>query len=128
MEYRSRGFSLLEVIVATFIFLVIVMISAGYWVTVAKMMQQSRVRMAGVYVAEQVIEKAIEAGYDDVESLAGNGTFQMEATMYGKPYTYTVGYNVTVVQVEPSLKSVKVDISMANSEGFSYETLLSEFL
>ncbi len=128
MEYRSRGFSLLEVIVATFIFLVVVMISAGYWVTVAKMMQQSRVRMAGVYVAEQVIEKAIEAGYEDVESLAGSGAIQMEATMYGRPTTYNVSYTVTITQVEPSLKSVKVDVSMANTSGFSYETLLSEFL
>lgn len=127
MVFRRRGFSLLEVIVATFIFLVVVMISAGYWVTMAKMMQQSRIRMAGVFVAEQVIEKAIEAGFHGVEAMAGNGTFQMEATMYGKPTTYNVSYRVTVVQVEPTLKSVKVDISMANTTGFSYETLLSKF-
>ena len=122
------GFSLLEVVVATFIFLTVLGALQGYWVTVARMMENSRARTAASFVAEQILEDAIAKGYDRVDEISATGDVGIEVTMYGRPQNYSIVYNVNIIDVNDDLKSVEVNVSSTGAKELRFETLLCKSL
>jgi len=120
----AKGMSLLEVILSTFLFLIMTAIMSGYFVSTSAWVDRTRAKMLGSFVAEGVMEKAKEKGFDDVESLAGSGRYDMDVERFGVQRQYAIKYVVTVVEVEPTLKSVKVEVNYARDESFLYETFL----
>jgi hypothetical protein len=80
--------------------------------------------MLGSFVAEGVMEQVKEKGFDEVESLAGTGRYDMDVERFGVPLQYAVEYEIAIVEVEPNLKSVKVEVTYARDKSFLYETFL----
>ena len=127
-QNRNQGFSLLEVVVATFIFLTVLGAMQGYWITVGRMMEQSRARMAASFVAEQLMEDIIAKGYDRVEEIETSGNFALEVTLYGKPKHYSITYTINIVDVDDELKSVSINLSSTGAQSLSFETLLAKVI
>lgn len=67
--FKQKAFLLLEVVVGTFIFLVILSALQGYWVTVSRMMEHSRARMAAGFLAQELMAKGYEKA-DEIETSA----------------------------------------------------------
>ena len=120
--------SLLEVIVATFIFLTVMGAMQGYWITVGRMMENSRARMAAGFVAEQLLEDIIAKGYDRADEIAPSGNLGLEMTMNGKPKHFSINYTVTIVDVNDELKSVELNLSTTGAKDMRFETLLAKGL
>jgi len=121
---RTRGMSLLEVILSTFLFLTLTAIATGYFVSTSSWVDRTRAKMLGSFVAEGVMEQVKEKGFDEVESLAGTGRYDMDVERFGVPLQYAVEYEIAIVEVEPNLKSVKVEVTYARDKSFLYETFL----
>ncbi len=126
---RTRGFFMLEAIIATMMLLIVVIMSQGFWMSCAQMIGKSRARALGTYIAEQAIEKAIAAGFNRVDTLAGKKSMQLEASSSGRPITFTVTSEITIVPIDDTLKSVQVVVKWDELDGkVVYETLLSSSL
>lgn len=125
----SRGVSLLEVLIAVFILLTVLIMSMGFWVSCARFMAKTRARILGTYAAEQAMENVIALGYDGVSAMAGPHAYQLDVTMSGQPEIYTVNYEVTMTDVDEDLKSVQIKVKWDEVGGeATYETLLSATL
>jgi hypothetical protein len=48
----------------------------------------------------------------------------MDVERFGVPLQYAVEYEIAIVEVEPNLKSVKVEVTYARDKSFLYETFL----
>lgn len=115
--------------IATFILLTVLIMTMGFWVTCARFMAKTRARTLGTYVAEQAMENAMALGYAGVSAMAGPHAYQLDVTMSGQPYTYTVNYEVTVIDVDEDLRSVQIKVKWDEMGGeATYETLLSATL
>lgn len=125
---KVRGVSLLEVVLATMLFTVVLVISLGFWSTCSAMIAKSRSRLMGTYVAQQMVERAQKAGFDEVDEMAGSGAFDIQAKLRGRPANYKIGYTVTVVKVDDDLKSVQVEVKWSGTGGIRIETFVSRFL
>lgn len=121
---RLRAFSLLEVVVSTFIFLTILGAMQGYWVTVSRMMEHSRARMAAGFVAEQLMEDILAKGYERADEIEPSGKLGLDVTMYGKPKHYSIEYAIKIVDVTDELKSVEIRLSSTGAKDLRFETLL----
>ena len=117
---------MLEVLMAVFIFLIVIVMTMGFWTTCAKYIVKNRARALGTYVAEQALENAVSAGFDNVETYVGQRSYGLDATMNGRPFRYAVDYELTVVPVTEKLKSIQVKVKWDEQGGEArYETLLS---
>ena len=109
--------------------LIVLVMSMGFWVTCARYMAKTRARALGAYVAEMAMERAMALGFQGVDGLAGKQAYEMDVTMSGRPATYTVNYEVIVVPVDETLKSVVIRVKWDEVGGeAAYETLLSSAL
>lgn len=125
---KVRAVSLLEVVLATMLFTIVLVLSLGFWSTCSAMIARSRSRLMGTYVAQQMVERAQKAGFEDVDDMAGSGSFDIEAKLRGRRANYRIGYTVTVVDVDDDLKSVQVEVKWSESGGIRIETFVSRFL
>lgn len=125
---RSKGFSLLEVVIASFIFLTVLVAYQGYTLTMAKMMENNRGRMAACFVAEQLLEDFLAKGFDRTDEIPTSGSVSLDVTMYGKPKHYAINYVVNIVDVNDDLKSVQVTVTSTAAKEMRFETLLSRIL
>lgn len=121
---QNKAFSLLEVIVGTFVFLVIMSALQGYWITVSRMMESSRARMAVGFVAEELMEDIMAKGYERTGEIEPSGSLGLEITMHGKPKTYSIKYTVNIIDVTDELKSIEVNLSATGAKDMRFETLL----
>ena len=62
--HRRRGFNLLEVVIAAFIFSVSAVAFLGIWGLQARSVEKSRHRLVATLLAEQLAEDSLEAGYE----------------------------------------------------------------
>lgn len=125
---KKQGFSLLEVVIATFVFLVVLGAFQGYMVTMTRMMENSRGRMAASFVAEQLLEEYLSKGYDRAHEIPASGSVTLDVTMYGKPKHYAITYQVNIVDINDELKSVQVTVNSTQSKDLRFETLLCKQL
>lgn len=61
---RSRGFNLLEVTIAAFIFSVVSISFIGVWGQQVRAMEKSRHVMVATFLAEELIEESMAKGYE----------------------------------------------------------------
>lgn len=128
MRRTSRAFTLIEVLVCCTMLASVIGLSAGLLLTASKYLKQSKTRLLRTYVAEQVMEDILEAGFHYVEDLPTTGVFKMEAKLRGRPQSLGFTYRISIVRVSPSLKSVLLTIGDGSGKETSYETTLTEFL
>ena len=128
MKRMIKGFTLMEVLVCCTLLVTVIGLSAGLLLTASRHLEQSRTHLLRTYVAEQLMEEILEAGFDDVETLPTSGTFKMETTLRGRTQRVGFTYEIKVVQVSSYLKSVLLTIGQGNVRDTSYETLLTDFL
>lgn len=127
MIFKSRTFkavTLLEVVLAIFIFLLVLVLSLGFWSTCARFIGQSRVRLLANHVAAQTMEKAREAGFDEVDAMQGAGSYLFKVKLRGKESKFVIGYDVNVVEISETLKSVQVKVGWGEKQGVTLETFL----
>jgi hypothetical protein len=117
----TRGLSLLEVVLSVFIFLIVLIISLGFWTNFAKWMKASRSQMLASHVAEKIMAEALETDFDEVDALEGKGSFPVKVTLRGQEQNYNIGYVVHVEEIEPFLKSVSVKVSYGSGRDIFYE-------
>lgn len=93
------GFTLLEMMVALFVFAIL---ASGFAMTMGgslKAFQRSRVKTLGEQIANDKLEDARRMPYDSLGNLAGNplGTIPFTQTQNVGGYTFTVGTDVSFV-------------------------------
>lgn len=142
LRKKDGGYSLLETLVASFIFLFVVVAITTVWVWYGKAVAVSRYVLVGTQLGEQVIEQCMDAGFEHVDELAtpvntatgGTGTplppgIKLKTTLRGQ--VVEVEYH-TVVKVtkpvgSPALKNVAVEVSWEDEKGpevIKFETVL----
>lgn len=118
----------MEVLVCCTLLVSVIGLSAGLLLTASRFLQKSRTHLLRNYVAEQVMEEMLEAGYEEVDLLPTKGSFKMETKLRGRTQALVFSYDVSVVLVSPGLKSVRLVIGQGAERDTSYETLLYESL
>lgn len=68
---RPRGHNLLEMILATFIFSTVALGTTAVWIQHSRVMNKSGGRLVGQFLANELMEECLAAGYDSVDTLAG---------------------------------------------------------
>lgn len=67
---RSRsGLTLLEMVLALFLFAILVPLFAGIWPIHKRAVNQNQASLCGNHICRQVLEDSVSAGYDGVDSL-----------------------------------------------------------
>ncbi|MBI3927404.1 MAG: hypothetical protein HY319_17835 [Armatimonadetes bacterium] len=126
--HKTSGFNLLEVVVATLLFNLVVVFSIGLWATHARTLEKSRHRMVATFLAEQTMENALAEGFYGVKN--GADTIAMKTTVHGTVTTVKYDYSVEVAETDdPNLKSIVVKVKWPDDDAqireVRYETLLS---
>jgi hypothetical protein len=124
---RTAGHNLLEVILATFILLLLIVITSGVWVKYAHAITQSRDHLVATHLGRTVLENVVDLGYGSARS---DGPFEliMEVEVDGQTARIPFTYTTTVTQKQAGLKRVIVDVSYTIQEKkteVSFETLLA---
>lgn len=121
---RVGGLTLLEVNLATFILLVVLVSSLSLIPTISRYMGQSRERLLANYVAVQTIEEIRNSEFDDAESYQGKGSYTFQVEMRGQLSNFVIGYDVNVVSISETMKSVQVVVNSGKGGGVRLETFL----
>ncbi|MGE0492606.1 MAG: hypothetical protein AB7S38_25550 [Vulcanimicrobiota bacterium] len=124
---RQSGHNLLEVVVAAFVFALLVLFASGLWAAYARAAVQSRDHLVATHLGRTVMEATVNQGYD---SAVGGGpyTLNMEVELDGQVTQIPYRYTVTVNETMPGLKTVTVAVSYSYQEKtteLSFETLLA---
>lgn len=123
---RSRGFNLLEVVIASFIFSVSTIAFLGVWGMQARSIEKSRHKLVATLLAESLVEAVMQEGYEatavstlpvDIEELP------METEIkdpQGNWHTTTVIYEYTTTVTEiggddDRLKKVDISVTWEDS-------------
>lgn len=133
MKRGGRGFNLLEVILACFLFALIVVFSVSVWITHYKAIGKSRYDMLGMYLATQKIEECIAKGYSGAAP-EGPLVIGIDTTARGQRSTIDFTYEVVEEFLPsppnpPNMKSMQVIVNwkdpLGNPKEVRVETLLS---
>ena len=127
MRFSRRGHNLLEVIIATFIFLTLVVVTSGLWISYSRSIAKSRDHLVATHLGKTIIENAVDAGFDSAVS-DGPSTLEMELETDGRVTKIPYTYSTTVTRPEAGLKRIIVSISyefQGRTSELSFETLLS---
>ncbi len=126
------GLGLLETVVASMIFISVVVVLATVWAWYGKAVASSRYVLVGTQLGEELIEQCVGAGYERVEQLVTTGGTPREVTLRTRMRDQWVEVTYrTVVEVEmdsgDELKRVRVCVSWEDETGpeeIAFETLL----
>jgi prepilin-type N-terminal cleavage/methylation domain-containing protein len=130
---RDRGFNLLEVILASFLFAMVVAFSVSVWITHYKAIGKSRYDMLGMYLATQKIEEQIAKGYSGAGP-EGPLDVQVDTTVRGQNSQIIFTYEILEEFLPdppgpPNMKSMMVIVNwtdpLGNRKEVRLETLLS---
>lgn len=92
---RSRGFNLLEMLIAGFIFSLASIFMVGVWGTHYRSVSKSRHRIVANFIAESTIERAIADGYDALpDSDVQTNVHRVFTTRHGN--TSEIEYTITM--------------------------------
>lgn len=126
MRYAHAGHSLLEMILAAFLFSSVAIGILAVWVMQHKAITKSGNVLVAQYLGERLMEECIAARYDGVDSLAGT-TPDMVLAEVVKGETKTVTYKGTI-EVQPitvnsdvpdDTKLVTVTVTWDSNDGMS---------
>lgn len=108
--------------------------TTGFWPITASYLAKTRTKAIGAYVAEQVMENALALGYEGVEHLQPEESYEINSTFDGQPFNSIITYYASVKDVPPNasllpLKSVQVKIVWDQEGGeVVYETYIAKNL
>lgn len=110
----SRGYNLLETILACMIFSMVSVGLIGLWGNYARAMEKARHHIVASYLAEKVMEECVVLGYDLVDGKADASPVEHELQHTHKGQTIVSTYQVTVEVIPDSsgepAKTVKVAV------------------
>ena len=106
MRRRVRGHNLLEMIIACFIFSTVAIGLTTVWIQHSRTMMRAGGRMVGQFLANQVMEECIAAGWDSVDTFDPN-------TADGAP---TVGTPINMNEIVRDSNKVTVYTPSVNVE------------
>mgnify|MGYP000898467606 CR=1 FL=1 len=118
-----RGFSLLEMMVATLVAGILLASMAPLWPAMNRGAVATRNRMAAVHLAQQQLEQSLSQGYAGVA--ARSGDVQVQSTVRNIAQRVDYHYEVSVADVPPDLRSVLVRVTWKERERNLQETLQS---
>jgi hypothetical protein len=132
MRRGGSGFNLLEVILACFLFALIVVFSVSVWITHYKAIGKSRYNMLGMYLATQKIEECIAKGYSGAAP-EGPLTIGIDTTTRGQRSTIDFTYEVVEEFLPsppnpPNMKSMQVIVNWKDPMGFPKEVRIETLL
>ncbi len=107
MSGRRRGLTLLEVIIAAFVFLLFVVFTSGLWIAYSRSVAKSRNHLVATHLGRTVLENAVDLGYNSVQS-SGPLTLNMQLETDGVVHDVPFEYSLNVSQQAPGLKRVQV--------------------
>lgn len=136
----GSGHNLLEMIIATFIFSTVLLGLTSVWMQHSRVMERAGGRLVGQFLANQLMEECIAAGYDLVSNLATNPAsppepLELSETMRGikkdVEYRPTITVVDTPVPGSPNarmkLVTVRVEWDEHNGTGWiDYTSQLTE--
>lgn len=111
---RGAGFSLLEVLIAMAIFTVGLLALAQMQIVAMQNNQRSTIRTDGANVAQETMERVINAEWADLAGLAGT---QPTVTRHG------ISYSPNIILETPSanMRVVRVQVSWNDGKARTYE-------
>lgn len=126
IRHRHKGFNLLEVVIASFLFSVVAVAFLGVWGMQVRAMEKSRHNLVATMLAEEIIEEIMSAGYEltpltEGEPKLGFVDMEMEHRgANGEWATITSRYEseVTVTEIgtgDDRLKQVTVKVTWDDS-------------
>lgn len=130
LDRERTAFSLLEVVIASFIFTVVLGATVTLWVHHDRAQTHTVHRMAAGLIAEETMERCIASGYFLLEDIVDEGPqikeFLLQEDGQGSPVTYT-----TTVEVQESpeedVKVVTVRVEYLEREETRSLTLVHAF-
>lgn len=117
MKKRSPGHSLLEMIIAIFVFLSIVVGLMGIWSTYAVAIGKARSILVATYLGERVMETCIAAKFANIDLLATNFPQQLNTRALIRGNLLETKYDIEVAvdpngpAPSPELKDVVVTVT-----------------
>ena len=124
---QSRGHNLLEAIIASFVFLIMVVFSSGLWITYSRAIVNSRDRLVATHLAKNVLENVVDLGFDSARS-EGPFVLTVELETDGVAVEIPYTYSTVVTLQESGLKRVLVQVAYEFKDKVSeveLETLLA---
>ncbi len=121
-----RGFSLLETVMAAFIFLTALALIAGVWPAYSRAAAKNAGYLAAMDIASQEIEVSIAQGYDGVGDRSGDVV--VTNIVEGQSVDRQFHYEVAVSDVTPTLRDVTVTVTWTDLTGdqeIRFETLIT---
>jgi hypothetical protein len=115
MRRRPLGHNLLEMIIACFIFSTVAIGLTTVWIQHSRTMERAGGRMVGQFLANEIMEECIAAGYDKVDALVGaRPDMVMKEVVRDAPkavtYTATVEVSPATTPDGLAIKVVKVTV------------------
>ncbi|MCE7874152.1 prepilin-type N-terminal cleavage/methylation domain-containing protein [bacterium CPR1] len=111
---RGRGFSLLEMMVATVLAGVILVSLAPLLPQLSRGAVTGRHRMAAVHLAQQQLELTLSQGYAGMSSTSGS--IVLDSTIRDVVQSTRYDYEVVVADRPPDLRSVLVTVRWTEAE------------
>ena len=113
---RSRGESLIEILIAVFVFVTAFLMLLGVFPASNRAVARARNMNFATQVAERVMEDQVAQGYSGVTSNTGNVTIQ--SINNGNNVTTVFSYSVAVTDVASlNLKDVMVQVTWNQDDG-----------
>lgn len=119
---RQRGFSLLEMILALFLFAMLVPLFAGVWPIHKRAVSQNRAALSANHICRQVLDEAISSGYTGVDSMETSPLADRTITLVVEREDKQ-GHVST--QTQDFVWKVKVEDDSENSDVFPGEKLVT---
>lgn len=108
VKARSRrGFNLLEVTLAAFIFSIVSIAFAQVWVYHTRAMEKTRHYLVASHLAQSLIEGKMALGYAGVDTGVETDFAEMRTRVQGTDITVRYDYTVTITEMDPSLADKK---------------------
>jgi prepilin-type N-terminal cleavage/methylation domain-containing protein len=121
-----RGFSIIEVLVGLSIFATVFFVVMDAWPVSARAVQQGKNLLIATHLAEQEMEVALTAGYDNVAARSGSQT--TSSIIGGNAQTIDMTYEVIASPAGTDMKAVQVIVRWtegSHNRNVRLETLLS---
>ncbi len=130
MRSAQSGHNLLEMIVAVFIFSFVAIGVVSIWVMHYKSMEKANGRLAAQFLASELTEQCVAAGWQGVDTLQGSPeNFTLKETVRDVPKEVQYTSAVLVENRTPRLKEVTVRVLWRESGRtgkLEYKSLLAK--
>ena len=115
---RHKGYSLLETVIACFIFITVLIGLMGVWNTHSKAIGKARSMLIANELSERVMEKCLAARYETLPRFhSETETFEVEFLIKGQRIVNTFTTLIEVSDEGPEIRNIKVTVSWEDTTG-----------